>query len=233
MIEKTNHNYHGCLCYSREFKRRNTPIPLKNQISITNSIIPTRLLYEIGIPINYERIMRFNADLNLFFTYNIPKCHFKSPVISTVHDIILQKVQNESSHIIEAYDKKVKYAISHSDRIITVSEASKKDIIEYYNIDEKKIIVVPSGVDYSSFNNRISDYEKERIRKKYNLPKKFFLYFGGIRKHKNVDSIIRAYALLPKNYKDEFKLVITKGNDELKRLVTNSNETQNVFLQDL
>ena len=76
---------------------------------------------------------------------------------------------------------------------------------------------------FNFFNKALSETELAIVRAKYKLPKKFILYFGNIRKHKNVDSLIKAYSLLSTPVRNEVSLVITQGNDELRQLVKELN----------
>lgn len=60
------------------------------------------------------------------------------------------------------------------------------------------------------------------------MPEKFILYLGGMRKHKNIERLIKAYSILPKELQDEYKLVITKGTDGLRKLVGELNLSDNI-----
>ena len=179
------------------------------------SMIPYKLVYNKKTPINYEFMIGNNANVNLFCTYNLPLVNYKKPVISTIHDLILQKARTEDAHIIDAYDQKVRHAISVSDHILTVSNATKIDLMNSYNLKESDITVVYNGVNFETYNTEITLEHRKKIQEKYKLPERFFLYFGGNRRHKNIPSIIRAYALLPEVIKSDVKLVITNKSSDL------------------
>lgn len=80
-------------------------------------------------------------------------------------------------------------------KIITISEASKKDIIKYYGIDEKNISVVYPGYDEARFNTKVVP------SKKYG---NYILYLGTLQPRKNLERLIEAFKLL----KTDCKLVI-------------------------
>lgn len=141
--------------------------------------------------------------------------NYKKPVVSTIHDLILQKARTEDASVIEAYEKKVQHAIKVSDHILTVSNATKTDLMNDYGLKESDITVVYNGVVFDNYNTAIALEHRKNIKRKYNLPDRFFLYFGANRKHKNISSIIRAYALLPADMKSEVKLVITNKSGDL------------------
>ena len=189
------------------------------------SYIPYKLIYSNYIkktlPINYSCIAGRGANINLFFTYKIPRVHYSGITISTIHDIIPLKTEVESEMIRQTYLNDIKYTAQKSDYLITVSESSKNDIIETLDFDPNRIIIIPNGVNYSEFNKPITQNQIELTKIKYKLPHKFILYMGGMRKHKNIDNLIKAYSLLEEQIKEGYHLVITQGTPELYHLVTN------------
>lgn len=82
-------------------------------------------------------------------------------------------------------------SIKSSDLIITISEASKKSICEYFNFPEEKIKVV-----YNTISKNFRKLSEEEIIKAQrdstlNLPEKFLIYVGVIEKRKNIDLILK------------------------------------------
>lgn len=84
-----------------------------------------------------------------------------------------------------------RYALRKADAILTDSESSKKDIVKYVGVKEKKIRVVylAAGEQFRELDN--GSWEAE-IRKKYNLPEKFVLYVGDVTWNKNLPRFIDA-----------------------------------------
>lgn len=188
------------------------------------SYIPYKLVYsrliKKPLPIKYSYIAGQNADINLFFTYRIPRVKYTGITISTIHDLIPLKTETESEKVKKQYINDVKYTAKHSDYIITVSNCSKKDIVDILHYDPNKIIVIPNGVDFKQFNQHVTEEKKLSVKRKYKIPDNYILYMGGIRKHKNIDNLIRAYSLLDVSLKKKNALIITKGNANLKKLVS-------------
>jgi len=79
-----------------------------------------------------------------------------------------------------------------ADKIITVSEATKKDLIRHFKIKPEKISVVYPAVTVPTVNKVTT----EEIRKKFNLPEKYFLCLGTIEPRKNFSLAIRATKIL-------------------------------------
>ena len=100
------------------------------------------------------------------------------------------------------------YSVERSDKIITVSESSKRDIIKYLNVPEEKIEIVYNGVHYYEFSGILTKEKRLMVRSKYSLPEKYILYMGTLEPRKNIESILESYYVLKKNYASEVKLVI-------------------------
>jgi glycosyltransferase involved in cell wall biosynthesis len=95
-----------------------------------------------------------------------------------------------------------------SDRVITISESTKRDLIGLIEIEEEKVCVIPLGVD-ERFHPVTDDRELARVREKYNLPLKYILYVGVIEPRKNLETLVDAYQA--DSFHGEFDLVLA-GN---------------------
>lgn len=114
--------------------------------------------------------------------------------IVTIHDLIFFRYPEFYSYIDRhIYAYKFRHACETADRIIAVSECTKRDIIHYFHIPEHKIKVIYQGCD-ESFLHPATDRLKEEARSSYNLPKNYLLYVGSIESRKNLLLIVKALA---------------------------------------
>jgi len=86
-----------------------------------------------------------------------------------------------------------------ADKIITVSESTRQDLIDIYRVEPEKIKVVYSGVG-KKFKVQSSKLKVKKIKKKYHLPEEFILYLGTIEPRKNLVGLIRAYEVLMRKF---------------------------------
>jgi glycosyltransferase involved in cell wall biosynthesis len=93
-----------------------------------------------------------------------------------------------------------------ADLIITVSQNSKRDIMQLLNVNEDKIHVIYNGLDEDF--KPVNDDTLRSVRQKYGIGEKVILYVGTLQPRKNVDLIIKAYSKLRKENKIEHQLVI-------------------------
>lgn len=112
--------------------------------------------------------------------------------IVTIHDLIFLRYPQCYKPIDRwIYNFKFRKACISSDRIIAVSECTKRDIVEFYNIRPEKIEVIYQGCD-ALFRQKVSEKEKEEAKEKFNLPDRFILYLGSIEERKNLMLLAKA-----------------------------------------
>ena len=90
--------------------------------------------------------------------------------------------------------------------IITVSEATRADLIRHIRIPPEKIVVIPLGVD-KDFHPR-GRGEIIQIRQKYGLPENYLLYVGTNKPHKNLECLVDAFQQMENLFRSNVKLVI-------------------------
>lgn len=126
---------------------------------------------------------------DLFFN-TLPLSPFKNKVV-TVHDVIPLVFPEHYKPGIKSKlrFKKQKLALKSAAAVITDSQASKKDIVKYLDIPEKKIHVV-----YLAANPELTAQDEElisKVKKKNQLPEKYILYVGDINYNKNIPQLIK------------------------------------------
>ncbi|WP_316787191.1 glycosyltransferase family 1 protein [Pedobacter frigiditerrae] len=174
-----------------------------------------------------KQLIEDKIDLFHGLSHEIPMGiqHIGIKSIVTMHDLIFLRKPHYYKLIDRLiYKFKSKYACDKSDRIIAISEKTKEDIVELYNINPSKIDVIYQSCD-DSFKTLSSTFEKEKIKKKYKLPDKFILNVGTIEARKNLLLVIKA---LPK-INDDFKLVVVGKETTYTALV--KREIENLGLQ--
>jgi glycosyltransferase involved in cell wall biosynthesis len=155
--------------------------------------------------------------------------------VVTMHDLIHERYPQQYSKIdAKIYSSKFRYACENADRVIAISEQTKKDIISFYNTPEEKITVCYQSCN-PGFGRFIDEEEKQRIKEKYGLPQEFFLCVGSIIERKNLLNICKAIFLLRKEL--DVPLVVIGNGTKYKQQVQdyirqNGLEKQIIFLSD-
>ncbi len=121
--------------------------------------------------------------------------------IVTIHDLIYLTYPDMYKAIDRAiYDYKFRYACKHADKIIAISESTKRDIIRYYHIPEEKIKVIYQAIQPVFYHMQTEEAATDIVQK-YRLPQDYLLYVGAINSRKNLSGIVKALALLPADLK--------------------------------
>lgn len=129
------------------------------------------------------------------------------PTVMVVHDLGFEHYPEHTPAIVSKFYRKFTpiYA-KKAARIISVSEFSKKDIVERYHINPDKIDVVHNGA--SELYIPLADEEKFVTRQNFTGGKNYLLYVGSIHPRKNVKNLLQAYDEVRKEGGTDLKLVI-------------------------
>ncbi len=169
--------------------------------------------YSVAEQVFFPKILsKYNLDIVHFPNFNVPLL-YKQPFIVTIHDIIHHKLGNVKKRnwlYFWAYKKIIKSAVQNSKKIITVSEGSKSDIINEFNIPEEKVVVIYEGSTEAktSLPKVINEFKK-----KYLLDKPFFLFVGVKQRNKNLPMLCKAFGRFVKESGLDFDLVIAGRTD--------------------
>jgi glycosyltransferase involved in cell wall biosynthesis len=96
--------------------------------------------------------------------------------------------------------------LARADRIIAVSENTRRDALRFYRLDPAKIDMIPEGVE-PHFRPETNPDRLVALRTRYALPARFLLYIGTIEPRKNLPTLLEAYRTL-RDWGCEFRLVI-------------------------
>ncbi len=131
----------------------------------------------------------------------------KIPQVAVIHDLNFEHFPQDLPWIITKYYQYFfpRFA-AKAIRIATVSEFSKKDIQQKYNIEESKIDVVYNGVN--EMFHTISSSEKMAIKEKYSGSCDYFIFIGALLPRKNLKNLFLAFELFKKHSGLQHKLLI-------------------------
>jgi glycosyltransferase involved in cell wall biosynthesis len=168
--------------------------------------------------------------------------YYKLPLLSkckkilTIHDLhFLAPLLRKGISTIKPFSAYLKMALKQADKIITVSEFSKAEILRQFNISSgKNIEVIYLGVDekFKPLNKERAD----KLKEIYGIDSRYILYLGNMKPHKNIKGLIEAYSLLDGKVKKDYKLIIVAKKDdnfsELRKLVENLSLNNNIMFFD-
>lgn len=160
--------------------------------------------------------------------------NMKCKSVVTIHDLIFEHYPSQYNPTdVNIYRRKFKSAALRAQHIIAISEATKQDLINLYQIPASNISVCWQSID-PRFLVPHTEEERKSVCLKYNLPERFFLSVGSIIERKNLLTVCKAFAQLEDK---RYGLVVVGKGMEYKQVVTDfikqySLESRVFFLED-
>ena len=164
-------------------------------------------LYIIYFEISVRRTLRKIKPDVFVSTDAYLSLHSKTPQIAVFHDINFEHFPQDFPGIALWHYKRYfpRYARKAA-KIITVSEFSKKDIIENYGVEPDKINVVYNGANEGF--KPLSEEEKIQIRNKYSAGYQYFMFVGSLHPRKNLARLFPAFDIFKDKTNSDVKLLI-------------------------
>jgi len=154
-----------------------------------------------------SRMALFKGSYDIFHpTYYDPyflKYIKNKPYVLTIHDMIHELYPEAFANRIAEYKKTL---ASHATKIISISENTKKDILQFYDIDEKKIEVIHHGSSISIAKTNLLCVNDLNLR----LPERFILFVGDRGLYKNFLTLIESIASILRN--DDSLFLVCAGS---------------------
>jgi glycosyltransferase involved in cell wall biosynthesis len=116
------------------------------------------------------------------------------------------------------YQEKIEH-LKRSNLCLAISASSRKEAIDYLNISPESIVNISSAVDDIFKPIHFSPSEEKSLRNKHALTKPFIMYTGGFDPRKNIDALIRSFALLPGSLRQKYQLAIVCAAPENERAI--------------
>jgi glycosyltransferase involved in cell wall biosynthesis len=164
-----------------------------------------------------RQIRRLGADLFHSPHYVLPLLS-RTPSVVTIHDCIhLLFPQYLPNRLAIHYARfMLRHAVRRATIVLTVSEASRCDILRFYpETPPERVRVVPNAID-DAILTVPSPEETARVHERYQIQGRFILYAGNIKPHKNLDRLIQAFGQLKaRTGFEDVKLIII--GDEIQR----------------
>ncbi len=149
----------------------------------------------VRIPITLAAELRKNPVDVLHVQYTAPPLA-RCPIVATIHDLSFE-------HLPETFKRRsraqlrltVRSTAKRAAQILTLSEFSRRDIIDTYKIEPARVYVTPAAAP-PHFRVETNEAELRRIRETYKLERDYILALGSIQPRKNLARLIRAYSTL-------------------------------------
>lgn len=154
-------------------------------------------------------LRRLKPDLYHAMAFVMPR-FLACPSIVTIYDLSFVRYPEVLSTLRRRYLQTfTRESCQRATRIIAISESTADDLVKLWGIRREKIDVAPPGVS-PEFRPLPPD-QIETFRQKAKLPPRFLLFLGTLEPRKNLPMLLRAYARLPEDRRNEMHLILGGG----------------------
>ena len=219
--------------FSPKIKKHPLTIPFSKDPAFSSVFPNTRFKnywrsYGMLKDLNQKEIELYHG-LSHELPIGIEKTTIKTVV--TIHDLVIKTWPKTFPWFDrKIYDRKFSSSCKRADQIIAISESTKKDIVNYYQVDPKGIKVIYQTCN-ESFKLVMSKTLINQVLERYQLPASYLLYVGSVTERKNLLGLLEAIRLVPKSLKIPL-VVIGNGSTYLKKVqafIAQHNMQQQVF----
>jgi len=178
-------------------------------------------------------LYKYKLDLVHFPHFNAPIMYSKRFIV-TIHDLIISHYPSSRATTLHpllykaklgAYNLLIERVARKADKILTVSNYTKNDIIKFLKISAEKILVAYDGVDLPEAT---SGDACEKILQEFGIEGKYLLYVGSAYPHKNLEKLVEAFGEIKKDY-PQLQLVLGGKNDFFYKRLKKTAETAENF----
>lgn len=197
----------------------------KQNVELKAYRMPSKLFHRIFAvwqTLKFPPVEWFTGDIDVFHSFDwfCPPTK-KAKTVATIFDVTpLTHPEWHTSGNIKQHARRLKAIQKQADFVITISQASKKDIVKILKISSEKITVAYPGVDEKKFYPVKNKFLLTRVLEKYNLKPGYILFVGTIQPRKNIARLIKAYEILRREKKFKQSLVLVgrrgKGAEKFK-----------------
>lgn len=221
LVQNLNHYFpdDSYYLYTPKIRQDITTIPFLNNPAFHTICHPGILKSLWRSSFIKKDLKRDKIDIYHGLSHEIPLNIAKTGIrtVVTIHDIMYLAYPDMYTAIDRTiYKFKFQYACQHADKVIAISECTKQDIIRYLGTPENKIEVIYQAIQPTFYTCQPQEQAKQTIQK-YQIPSDFLLYVGAINSRKNLLGIVKALALLPREY--QIPLVIIGNGHQYKEEV--------------
>lgn len=164
------------------------------------------------LPVPYGMFFKSRPDVTMFFNYYLPPFARGKKVLVVYDTVIKDYPETMSFRTRTMLDLTLKRSIRRADKIITISEFSKNQIIKHFGVAPENIVIIPCAADEKKF---FPMDDREAVRRqvcpKYGIDGKYYLYLGNLEPRKNIVRLVEAYSKAVKKRSDIPLLVIAGG----------------------
>ncbi len=132
------------------------------------------------------------------------------PTVAILYDLIplIRRDRYLDNPKIEHWYERMLDHLRRADLLLAISESSRQEGMQYLGCSANECINISTAADEQFQPLPVSKADEEALRNRYNLPRAFLMYTGGIDLRKNIEGLITAYSAVPLHIRQRHQLAI-------------------------
>lgn len=127
----------------------------------------------------------------------------------------------------------VKSSLEQSERVITISDNARREILGFYGVDPKQVVVATPAADQEKFYRR-SAAEVTRVKARYGIEGEYILALSNLEPRKNLGTLVDVYCELPEAIRERFGLLLVgafgwKFHDTMEKILDRIEQGHNII----
>ena len=168
-------------------------------VSVKRFRIPNKILNGLLWYMQWPKLDILCGGADVFFmpNLNFTAVSNQTKLVLTAHDLSFEAYPETFSWKRRIWHLLVNFRglCRRAALIIAVSHSTKQDVVSYYRIPERKVVVTHSGLDKEFVHINRNDPELLRVKEKYDLPYRYIFFFGTFEPRKNIKAVVQAYEI--------------------------------------
>lgn len=192
------------------FRSHTTALPsLPSNMQERPIPVPARLLEESWYRFGRPSLSYLTGDADVLFYPRPLLTHSSIPAVATVHDVSWLLLPHlATAGDLRRYEHALWRTVDLSQHIITVSEATKQDLMHMFKVPEHRVSVTYLGYDEALTSPPTKD-EIDQFRRRYHIGEAaYFLHVGTLEPRKNIKRLVQAFSKVKHSTKIPHKLVL-------------------------
>lgn len=209
-----------------------------SNVSLHRIPVPNRILESLWTKrrVNIPFSRKFYKNIDAYFsTAGFLPVIKKCALVSVVYDLTVLKYPAYKEQQL-TFELRLKNILKFSHLIIAISEATRKDILNYSGIDPERVETIHLAADERF--HELDEDESHRIKdilRKYRVDREYWLYVGNLGPHKNLKTLVRVFDKAKKIYKIPHQLVLcgqTSWSRDLMETIRLLDSRQEIIIAD-
>lgn len=204
------HTYH---LFYNSAKKVHLPV-FRENVVVHSFRYPNKLLnasqFALAVP-RWDKMLGQHMDVVFVPNPRLTPLSHRTPLVTVAHDVSFERFPEFLTLKKRVWHSLMRplELLKRSDHIIAVSEHTKRDLTDVYDIHQNNVSVIYPGVVLEA--SAVRPLDVQRILRKYTIPSRFLLFVGTMEPRKNISGVITAFSAIANRVSQDLVIAGEQG----------------------